>query len=297
MPAHYEQVFDGTELPNTEVMNGLGLRQDDAFSGFTGASVDLEMNLGPTTFAVTGITNSFAGNFNAGTPTNVLPRQNIVLPTMPPTNPVNPATFFIQIPFTTPHVYIPTAGQNLLLEVIQRGNSRGNAIFTYPLDAGSGITTTRLYGFPDSAVTGTLGTNYGMVMFFNHIGAGNSTPRLSNTGRPIINSSFSVDLSLAAANTVAILFTGLSNTNFHGFPLPINLTGVGAPLCNLLVSDTIVLVVGTNGAGAGTQPLAIPNDNSLSGAVFYQQYIVLDAGANAFGFSFSNGGRATIGTF
>src|SRR5688572_25415266 len=40
-PTQYQQVFLGSELPTAYVMKGLNLRQDDAFSGFAGKTVDL----------------------------------------------------------------------------------------------------------------------------------------------------------------------------------------------------------------------------------------------------------------
>src|SRR5262245_54624995 len=39
-PTQYQQIFDGTEIPLT-VMGRLGMRQDEQFSGWAGASVDL----------------------------------------------------------------------------------------------------------------------------------------------------------------------------------------------------------------------------------------------------------------
>jgi hypothetical protein len=39
----------------------------------------------------------------------------------------------------------------------------------------------------------------------------------------------------------------------------------------------------------------VPNDANLAGAVFYNQFILLDQAANRLGLIVSNGGKATIG--
>ena len=165
-PTQYQQVFDGTEIPASYTMTGLGLRQDELFSGIAGNSVDLEIQLGVTTLGVTTLTTNFANNFNSGAPTTVLVRQNIVLPTMSATRPTNPAVFLVQIPFTTPFQWTGAAGRNLLIQVTNRGNGNGNNLFSYPLDAGANVNTTQLYGFPDTATVGNLVPRSGLVMFF-----------------------------------------------------------------------------------------------------------------------------------
>ena len=120
-------------------------------------------------------------------------------------------------------------------------------------------------------------------------------PLLANTGQPTTGASFSVNLSGARASSTAVLLTGTSKTAWSGIPLPFNLGGVGAPQCNLLVSADFLAVAATSAVGGATIPVSIPNDASLLSGKFYQQFTVVDAGANALGYAFTRGGEGTIG--
>ena len=51
----------------------------------------------------------------------------------------------------------------------------------------------------------------------------------------------------------------------------------------------------TDGLGEAAWDVAIPNVPAWAGLGFYQQFVVLDGGANKLGATFSNAGRATMG--
>ena len=51
----------------------------------------------------------------------------------------------------------------------------------------------------------------------------------------------------------------------------------------------------TDASGAALVPVAVPNDPALLDAEFFEQFAVLDAAANGFGFVFSNGGAGVVG--
>ena len=170
-PTRYQQVFLASEIgPWAMSLQAMGLRQTNAFFGQTGGTVDVEIVLGSTSLTETTMTTTFANNIT-GSATCVVPRQNIVLPNMPGSVNTDPKQFVVNIPFARPFNY--GGSQNLVVDITQRGNSRGG-IFTYPLDAssGAGVGTTRVFGFPDTATTGTLGVNYGLVMCFNNTASG-----------------------------------------------------------------------------------------------------------------------------
>jgi len=160
------------------------------------------------------------------------------------------------------------------------------------------------------ASTGTIGTHYfnGPPTWngpFNSVrwmyqvncctGSG-AFPALSATGTPQLGGSYSVDLAGAAIGTVAILFTGASNSTWNGIPLPFDLAIAGAPGCALLASGTMMSSTATNGSGQASLPLGLPNDPALCGAALFQQWLVYDPNANNLGFAFSNGGVGTLGS-
>jgi hypothetical protein len=167
LPMRYQQVNLGSDLPASHRIIGLGLRQDQSFSGYTGATIDVEMKVGYTTFSDTTLTTTFDSNFNAGAPLPVLPRTNVVMPQMRPTLPTDPNVFFFQVPWRIPFPWVQQAGRNILIEIVVHGNDRYTS-FTYPLDAqslASAGTGARLYnsGFP-TAPFGTLGLNFALVL-------------------------------------------------------------------------------------------------------------------------------------
>jgi len=53
--------------------------------------------------------------------------------------------------------------------------------------------------------------------------------------------------------------------------------------------------VPTDAAGSAKVTFPLPNATSLLGAKFFNQYLVVDPTANAFGIVTSNGGRGVIG--
>jgi hypothetical protein len=121
------------------------------------------------------------------------------------------------------------------------------------------------------------------------------TPRGGWSGMPMAGGSFDVTLERAPANTVAALILGDSNTVWNGTPLPLSLASLGAPNCSLLASLVVSLTTTVDSAGRAVMPIPLPANPALAGLQFFDQWFVLDLAANPFGFTFSNGGVATVG--
>ncbi len=124
---------------------------------------------------------------------------------------------------------------------------------------------------------------------------GGAVPAIGNSGVPSISTPFTVNMTSGKASSAALLITGVSNTTWGVIPLPLDLTVAGAANCNLLVSFDFTFGFPTDASGSASAQLGLPNQSSLIGVQFYQQWAVLDAGANALGLSFSNGAAAKIG--
>ena len=78
----------------------------------------------------------------------------------------------------------------------------------------------------------------------NCTGTAFETPKLGNTGLPILGQSYSVTLADAVPSSFAFLLTGVSSTIYQGMSLPIPLPG--APGCNIHAApNTTQLVVTT----------------------------------------------------
>jgi len=126
--------------------------------------------------------------------------------------------------------------------------------------------------------------------------SGGAIPVLGHTGVPSISTPFTVDLSKAKANSVALQVLGTSRSAWGAFKLPLDLTGAGAPGCSLLVSWLVAFAVPTGASGTASIKYALPNDKNLIGVPFHNQWAVLDKPANKLGLVFSDGGSGKIGS-
>ena len=120
-----------------------------------------------------------------------------------------------------------------------------------------------------------------------------AVPELSNTGLPILGSTYSLDLAEAPATTFAVLASGLSDSTWAGGLLPVQLPG--APSCDLLVDPIVLTTSVTSATGSATSQISVPNTVGLVGVDMFHQWVVLDGPANAGGLITSNAGRARIG--
>ena len=122
-----------------------------------------------------------------------------------------------------------------------------------------------------------------------------NVPLIGNSGLPVIAKSMNVTLGNGPATTVALLTLGFNKSQWAGLPLPFDLTNLGATGCSLQNSISMVLATNTNTQGSALLPLAIPNDPTLIGGNFYNQWVVMAPGANNLGVLFTGGGNGMIG--
>lgn len=121
-------------------------------------------------------------------------------------------------------------------------------------------------------------------------------PEIANLSEPYFgNTKFAVQLKNALPKAPAALILGGSNKAWNKIPLPLDLAGLGAQGCSLLVSVELLLANVADALGTASQPMPIPNDKQLRGVTFHLQWMVVDAGANALGLAFSNAATVVIG--
>ena len=203
-----------------------------------------------------------------------------------------PADFFFTIPWPVHFDWVAAPGRNFLIQVTEFGNSNGNAIWGYPLDATSG--TGRLYGTPASATTGTLEPNYGLVLGLRAL-THTAVPHLFSTNTPMIGDTFRVRIEQARPLAPAVLCLGGSRTQWLGVPLPIDLAWLGAAGCSVLASVDVTSGVTIGAGGTASFTYSLPNTIYLLNGHFYNQFVVLDQAANGLGLAFSNAGAGVIG--
>lgn len=288
----YQQVILGAELPNAFTMAGLGARRDERWAGIERVLVDLEIQIGYTTRTPATLSTTFAANWDAGAPATVLPRGLFLYPAMPKTPLTDPAEFVLRIPWQATFDWVPMAGRNLLVQVIQRGGSRP---FAYPLDAGGSPSIARLYAFSDTALTGSSDVpNYGLVLCFYEL-THTAVPILSSKETPQIGNQMPVQLAEARASAQAVLLLGASDRTWTGLMLPFDLTPFGGIGCSVLASGELQSRVTTNAAGTAKFVYDIPLAITLIGVRFHNQYVIVDPGANTLGLAVSNAATGVIG--
>jgi len=118
----------------------------------------------------------------------------------------------------------------------------------------------------------------------------------SNTASalPQIGQTLVVDVGNLPPPGAAFFLLGFSRTTSGFGPLPLDMTGLGAPGCFGRVSpDSVQLLLGSGGTAAFS--LAIPASQSYLGMQFFTQALVLAQGTNALGAVLSDAAEATIG--
>lgn len=154
--------------------------------------------------------------------------------------------------------------------------------------------------------TGTqFGTTFGLTpttpatvtSFGNGCPTTGGPVQLNPLSMPYVGSTFVLEVAGGPAlSFVGIIAFGGSNTQWNGLPLPLDLTLIGAPGCQALISlDILATVLLTNGAGNTTW--ALPNQPSLVGLGFFTQGVILDPlSPLPFQIGASSGRQFTVGS-
>jgi hypothetical protein len=125
--------------------------------------------------------------------------------------------------------------------------------------------------------------------------AGSSgTPVLGVTAAPALGGTFALTLANAAANAAAVLVFGSSRAADAFGPLPRDLALLGMPGCTQYTDLGGTLVVLADGAGAAAPSFTLPNNPAFAGVRLPLQWLCLDAAANPFGATTSNGGELYV---
>jgi|GEM_PF-6365288 len=287
-----QQVLEGQEIAGGTI-SGIALRQDDKVAGSPGGLSSLKVNVGWTKRSASTITSKFASNFDVGQPITVFD-GNIDLTRVRGVN-LDPSVWRIMLPFSKP-VPAPPKGLNLLIEVINTTSAYRLVFMDTAWKGGAPLPTSLVWAHPANATQGTVLRNHGLVIGLDIVGRpGYGKPEFGYSGRAIIGQSFSADLSQAKSGAPALLITGWSRQRWGSIGLPLDLRQMGAPGCKLLVSPDTIGAGVVNANGRVSQRISVPSDLTLGGIEFFNQFIVLDAGANALGVALSNAGSVIVG--
>ena len=276
---HYMQAHDASELPATALIRGFNFRNHQ--SAITAYSLKLTIKAGYTKNSARALSYIFANNWSEAATTVFTGIYN--LKALPPST--DPKFWGVKIPFTAPFIYVRARG-NFLWECRQHTASVPSNYLSAA--AGTSIQGSRVWAQPAAATQGRTGPGYTLCMQLAGTSGARSIVKLQNTGVPEINKSFSVDFIGAVPSSVAILWLGGRRLNLSLSPV--------LPGCTLYSSlDVMLGGVATGIKGSGSMNIAIPNNQSLVGLQYYNQWMVVDQAANGLGIVLSNGGAARIG--
>jgi len=124
-------------------------------------------------------------------------------------------------------------------------------------------------------------------------GTNGQAPGITVTGMPGLGSTFTVGLQRAPTITGSFLVLGDSRALDGNGPLPRPLDLLGLTGCTQYTSVLTALFRPVNG-GVASQAITVPNVGTLVGLQVPMQWLVLDAGANPFGATTSDGAEAFV---
>jgi len=108
----------------------------------------------------------------------------------------------------------------------------------------------------------------------------------ASTTTPNFDEPFDVTLSGAAANAMAILWIGDSNTHAGNSALPLDLNAFGAPGCSLYQNALVAIPLMTDGSGGAALQLSVPTELGIILPDTFHQYS-FQSSSNALGLEFT----------
>ena len=290
-----QQLIDQSLLPNAFAANVLRFRLDNSQSQPTPAHfIDLDVSLGSTALTAQTLSTDFDQNIT-GASTRVVRSRRVALPTFTPAG--TPADYGLTLPFDQPWQYIAQPGISLVIDTVRVGGTLG-AYSPYALDAWvdpTFVLTASVVGSAKNEGLGVIYPGFGTVLSFANLGSQPLAPALACQEVPRIGMSHTLLITDALPFTPAVLTFGLSNTSWLGRPLPLDLTPIGAPGCNLLTSVDVNAVFATDAFGAARLALPVPLQPVLVGNTAFHQSVIVDLRANKRGIALTNGLAGTFG--
>ena len=134
---------------------------------------------------------------------------------------------------------------------------------------------------------------------YSLFGSGCNQATFVNQGVPTIGQSHQLVLGAKVKpprHPIGVLNFGVSDKLYGGtIPLPVDLTALGGKGCSIYISTELSIAPLPTSATGLTVTVPVPNDRSLIGAIYFNQFIFFSPLEPGLPFSLSNAGKAVIG--
>jgi hypothetical protein len=282
--------YSAADVPTGLAIDRIAFRRDEAAYGVPGFQVDLQLFMGHTAKSPADLSPVFDANPDAGGMTLVLDHRTLDLPGSQGL-PRSLGQFDHVLPLDSPFTTMTGPSRNLLIEMRVYGHPTGNGPLGLWFDAeldpiGHSIVYTDGNPFAASGQRDTLGIAVSLM----HGLTGTGVPALDADRLPQLGGELRLVLRRAPIGATATLLHATAM-----FAMPIELGALGAPGCRLYSAAEVALPMAVGTAGQGAVRYLLPNDPTLTGRTFHNQFLILDPAANQLGITVSNGGTGRIG--
>jgi len=173
------------------------------------------------------------------------------------------------------------------------------AITVYPSDSTTGVpglVPSQWRRPPQGATVWAATTLVVNPVFRVHCASGPvPVPTLLASNTPRLGQALNLQLTQGTPNLVGFFVMALNNTSWLAFPTPVNLSLFGAPDCFVYTSTDVTTLALLDATGSAAVVLNVPNNATLTGFTFYDQWAALAPGANALNLLVSNYGIGVVG--
>jgi hypothetical protein len=285
-PLHVQYCYDLAEIANTgsPIVQSLSWRRNNYYSNAVPAgSVTMTVILGYSANTPAAMSTTFANNI-AVTPTQIF-QGTVNYPAA--VKGTGPAPWTHVLPITKPIVFVVQKGANKSMTVdMVITATTGYTTSTYTMDASAPDGGSRTSNPSSSSTCKFSNNNYNNSLSY-------TTGGLNNNG-----GTWYVQYGSILPNAPGIMTLSAFGIDNKGtWPLPIDMTGLGAPGCkwNVGLETGVWIPVTANASGAAKIPnITIPA--GLGGKSFYDHALFLDQAANKAGLVVTWSSKWYIGT-
>jgi hypothetical protein len=302
-PNRMQVAYHGSQVPENLRVTKIAFRRDERSVCAPNYEIEIAIRIGHTDVHPAGLSKDFDANpkrdsdqdHPGGALTTVLSRRTVQFTGIHGL-PLDEGQFDLVIPLDTPFVTRTSVGQHLLLDIQVFSHSANSQPLELWFDAEENYDLfgrVLNLGNPE-AQSGTKDAIAPIISLMTDE-LTSTEPSMVVDSLPQLGETMTVILRNAMPGTAAALMHGFDDRFIGGQQLPLPLDSTGAPGCILYNSADVFLPVWVGPDGQAKIEYRIPDNPSLSGVRFHNQFFVLNPGVNELGIVSSNAGIGRVG--